>query len=233
MRIRKTKETPWGLLLALIGIELLIALSFPAAYLLRERQNYLYLALGYLSNFLHASAVAVFCTVALRRATRRGAGRGIGLVGVLIAAMSVKDFLGYFLEQLMAGAMRISGCLLFSLQQTLLSTTLVEGGLTLLAFGFSYYIFLSRRPPAPPYTGPFAVRGNDLTAATLLFVSLMTFRTFVSQLVTTIRFGNEYFWLLRTSEILTIILDFVMLFLIGFASYLLAGESRRHFLDET
>ena len=157
----------------------------------------------------------------------------VTLIGVLIAAMSVKDFLGYFLEQLLTGSLRVSGCLLFALQQSLLGTALVEGGLILLAYGFSYYIFLSRRPPAPPYAGPFTLRGNDLTAATLLFVALMTFRSFVSQIVTTIRFGHEYFWLLRTSEILTIVLDFAMLFLIGFASYLLAGESRRRFLDET
>ena len=233
MGIRKTKETPWFFLLVLISIELLIALLFPAAYVLRTQQNYAYLAVEYFVNLLHTSVVAVFCTIALWRATHRGIGRGIGLVGVLIAAISVKDFLGYFLEQLLEGSLRVSGCLLFSLRQTLLATTLVEGGLILLAYGFSYYIFLSRRPPAPPYAGAFAIRGNDLTAATLLFVALMTFRTFVSQLVTTIRFGNEYFWLLRTSEILTIVLDFLMLFLIGFASYWLAGESRRHILDET
>lgn len=233
MRLQKTKETPWGLLLLLLVTELVIALSFPAAYALRVRQNYFYLVLEYLANFLHTSIVAVFSTVALWRATHRGIGRGIGLIGVLIAVMSVKDFLGYFLEQLLTGSLRVSGCLLFALQQSLLGTALVEGGLILLAYGFSYYIFLSRRPPAPPYAGPFTLRGNDLTAATLLFVSLMTFRSFVSQIVTTIRFGHEYFWLLRTSEILTIVLDFAMLFLIGFASYLLAGESRRRFLDET
>ncbi len=233
MHLQKTKETPWRLLLLLLVTELIIALSFPAAYALRVRQNYFYLVLEYLASFLHTSAVAVFSTVALWRATHRGIGRGIRLVGVLIVAMSAKDFLGNFLEQLLTGSMRVSGCLLFALQQSLLGTALVEGGLILLAYGFSYYIFLSRRPPSPPYAGPFALHGNDLTAATLLFVSLMTFRALVSQIVTTVRFGNEYFWLLRTSEILTMMLDFAMLFLIGFASYLLAGESRRRFLDET
>lgn len=233
MTIRKTKETPWRLLLALIGVEVLIALSFPAAYALRVRQNYLYLVLEYLANFLHASVVAVFAVIALWRATHRGIGRAVGLVGVLIAAMTVKDFFGCFFEQLLTGSLRVSGCLLLALRQSLLGTALVEGGLILLAFGFSYYVFLSRRPPAPPYAGAFTIRGNDLTAATLLFVSLMTLRSFVSQLVTTIWFGNEYFWLLRTSEILGIVLDFAMLFLIGFVSYLLAGETRRRFLDET
>lgn len=232
MTIPKTRETPWRLLLALMGVEVLIALIYPAVWQLHARQNYWYLVLEYITNFLHASVVAAFCTIAMWRTTHRGIGRGSGLVGLLIATLAVKDYFRYFTEALLADQLRIGGCLLYALRETCLSTVLVEGGQILLAFWFSYFIFLSRRPPAPPYAGPFTIRGNDLTAATLLFVSLMTLRTFVSQLVTTIRFGNEYFWLLRTSEILGIVLDFVMLFLVGFVSYLLAGESRR-FLDET
>lgn len=233
MTIPKTKETPWKLLLALIGVEVLLALARPGIFLLQARQNYWYVALGYVIDLLHTSVVAAFCTIAMWRATHRGIGRGTGIVGVLIAVLTVKDFYGNLTEALLGGQMRVGGCLLYALHETGLSTVLVEGGEILLAFGFSYFIFLSQRPPAPPYAGAFAIRGNDLTASTLLFVSLMTLRSFVSQVITTIRFGNEYFWVLYTSEIIGFVLDFVMLFLVGFVSYLLAGESRRRFLDET
>ena len=232
MTISKTKETPWKLLLALIGVEALIALACPGIFLLQARESYWYVALGYVIDLLHATVVAAFCTIAMWRTTHRGIWRGTGIVGVLIAALAVKDFYGSFAAALLGGQLRVGGCLLYALHETGLSTVLVEGGEILLAYAFSYFIFLSRRPPAPPYAGAFAIRGNDLTAATLLFVSLMTLRSFVSQVVTTIRFGNNCFWLLYTSEIIGIVLDFVMLFLVGFVSYLLAGESRR-FLDET
>lgn len=232
MTIRKTAETPRRLLLIFSAAFLLLAFTYPAADLLQAARHYGYLPLRYAADLLYTCLIAAWATIALWRATHTTPRNGIGLIGVLIGAMTLQSFLGSFLSAVVVGY-RISGCLLLAARSALLGTTLIEGALLLLAYGFSYYVVLSRRPPSPPYAGAFALRGNDLTVATLLFVSLMTFRSLVSLIISTVSFGVEQYWMLRTSEILTILLDFLMLFAIAFVSYLFAGAVRRRCLAES
>lgn len=233
MTIRKTTETPWRLLLIFSAAFLLLAFTYPVADRLQATKNYGYLPLRYAADLLYTCLIAAWATIALWRAMHATPRRGIGLIGILIGVMTLQSFLGSFLSAAVSGDYRISGCLLLAVYSSLLGTTLIEGALLLLAYGFSYYVVLSRRPPSPPYAGAFALRGNDLTVATLLFVSLMTFRSLVSLIISTVSFGVEQYWMLRTSEILTILLDFFTLFAIAFASYLFAGAVRRRCLAES
>lgn len=232
MHLRKSTETPRGLLAVFAALEILIALSFFGAFLLRERLNPFYLVLQYLATLIHRCIMAEWATVALWRANRRGVARGCGILGLFLALLTLRDFLGNTVEQLFLGTYDIGGCLLFSLGSTLLNTTLLEGAILFFSFGLSYLLFLSYRPPSPPFSGFFRLRENPLTCATALFVGLTTLRYFISQIVSTVRFGITYDWMLRVSEVLSILLDFFMLFLAAVLSYLCAGWMRNLFLSE-
>ena len=232
MRYKKSTETPRAVLAVFAVLEILIALSFFGAFLLRERLNPFYLVLQYIATFVHRCIIAGWATIALWRANRRGPARGFGIMGLLLALLTLRDFLGNTVEQLFLGTYDIGGCLLFSLGSTLLNTTLLEGAILFFSFGLSYLLFLSYRPPSPPFSGFFRLRENPLTCATALFVGLTTLRYFISQIVSTVRFGITYDWMLRVSEVLSILLDFFMLFLAAVLSYLCAGWMRNLFLSE-
>ena len=233
MHIRKSETTPRGLLFLFASMELFSAFASIGLSALAERGNILSIPLGYFLVFLDRSLIGGWTMVALWRANRAGIWRGLKIIGMFILEFSVKDLIGNTAAGLMENTYSFGGCLLKGLAMTLIHTTLLEGAVVLALFWFSWYLFLSRRGPADPYPGLFRIRGNTLSEAELLLISLLTVRFLIERVIATVEYGNKYDCLLRSSQIQLMVAAFVVLFAAGFVSYLVAGTVRRFFLAET